>query len=259
MKNDNSNDRSINNVRLSLKKDYFKVKANGVKLKKDTDKIYINDLDDNSKNIVVESYIPFTFTIGATVIGLVTFSASNIAMALGDNREVVASLINGSRDFIKNTLVCSGISLSLPTITKVLVKKNFLNKTSKYKNGKLYSKKDRDVLEKKEKAIDFLSNLDNQEDKTVSFAREFFDNVDIRDNQKRYNKELIEKMAEYREALKKGNTVADVVDQMDRLKELKSFIRNSTIHDGASNSFLDNEYIKDFVKVEEKKKTKSKR
>ena len=67
MKNDNSNDRSINNVKLSLKKDYFRVKANGVKLKKDTDKIYINDLDDNSKNIVVESYIPFTFTIGATV------------------------------------------------------------------------------------------------------------------------------------------------------------------------------------------------
>ena len=260
MKNDNGNDRSLNNVHLSLKRDYSKLISLGIKNK--NFKAVMKDDNSEIRNLVATSCIPFAITFGGTVVGVLTlgtaFAFSLFNPRLGTESRVFCDIVNASSATIKNMGALSITSLTLPVVMSTLTKKSIINKTEKYKNGKYYTKDSIKKIDEKEATLRFVNDLiKDKDDKTLSFAKDFLSNVDISNNQKRYNKKLFEYMASYRESLKVGTTVEEVANQLEKMKELKTFIRESKESDGASLEFLDSDYIKEFIK-DKKNKRKNK-
>lgn len=257
MKNENGNDRSINNIYLSLKKDYSRLISEGIKNK--NFKAVMKNENSEARNLVASSCIPFAISFGGTIIGALTLgttlAVSHFNPSIMENSTFISDIVTASNTTIKNMGLLSITSLSLPVLMTSLTKKSIVNKTEKYKNGKYYSKDSMKKLDEKEIALKFTNDLiEGKDDKTLLFAKEFLTNVDISKNQKGYNKKLFEHMASYRESLKSGTTVREVANQFKKMDELKTFIRESKVSEGASLEFLESEYIKEFVKVEKNKR-----
>lgn len=256
MKNDNGNGRSIESVRLSLRKDFSKLVSAGV-LSTDLKK-FIKSGSNDSKGMLIGSSIPAAISAGGTALGLVTFCASGIASVIGNaidpsfgqNAKFLSDIITSSQHFTRKMAANTLFAASLPLGVAAATKLKLASKTERYDNNRLYSEKEIEMLKEKEVELRFVEALTSKrEDKSVEFAKEFLSNVVITGNNKHYNKELIQMLARHREALlmeMQGNGSKEETEE--RYLELVDFLRTSKKSDGASVEFLASEKIDQMIK-----------
>ena len=112
MKNENGNDRSINNIHLSLKKDYSRLISEGIKNK--NFKAVMKNENNEARNLVASSCIPFAISFGGTIIGALTLgttlAVSHFNPSIMENStDSPQNIKNGLGEYITSTYLLKNI------------------------------------------------------------------------------------------------------------------------------------------------------
>ena len=106
----------------------------------------------------------------------------------------------------------------------------------------------------------------NNQDLSLNFIREFLCNVDLADNSRDFNIQLLSNLAEYRTSvLKEERNEGSKEETESKFINFIELLMQARFIDGASQNFVDSQYIRDLIKtygdlvpinLEEKVKTK---
>lgn len=232
----NKNERQLEITKMSLKRDCDKVLKKGV-YTRDL-KTYISRDINSSKGILIGTSIPAAITISIGAIGAVTLFITNIITTVGNgfdpnftyHTKELTELIKHAKDLVNTMGKQTLINLCIPSIYLLLTNHKLNKKTEVYAN-RFFNKNDAEKIEEINSQINFINKINKKENDQVKDVKEFFNETDISNNSMHYNKELIKRMA-----------------HEDNENELKIFLENSTIEEGASKEFLTSPSVRKLIK-----------
>lgn len=265
------NKRVIGGIRLALKREYYHCLKEGEKIVfprvNDTLKNSLDKIDKISAVSMGITSIPLV--INGSVL-LISFSAAMVAGLIALNNVGIETkesieLLNGieaimnsldgitvkfSNGFFKHLpafLIPLGISFANNKVSDLLEDRN----DKKIRKNEEYQEMLTDEMIYIDDIVQMIKDVkSDRADISLNFIQEFLSNVDLRGNSRDFNMQVLSYLAEYRVAkLKEENNEVKKDEADEKFIDFIDFLKNSKVRDGASESFIDNVYVRGLVKT----------
>lgn len=265
------NKRVIGGIRLALKREYYHCLKEGEKIVfprvNDTlknsldkiDKISAVSMGITSIPLVINgSVLLISFSV-AMVAGLIVLNNVGIetkeSIGLLNGIEAVMNNLEGitvkfSNGFFKHLpafLIPLGISFANNKVSDLLEDRN----DKKIRKNEEYQEMLTDEMIYIDDIVQMIKDVkSDRADISLNFIQEFLSNVDLRGNSRNFNMQVLSYLAEYRVAkLKEENNEVKKDEADEKFIDFIDFLKNSKVRDGASESFIDNVYVRGLVKT----------